>query len=40
MLTGPYRYEEDANTWGVSWSTWRGWNYSLQSVEMMIRPTL
>ncbi|XP_073823685.1 fibrinogen-like protein 1 [Musca autumnalis] len=40
MLTGPYRYEEDSNMWGVSWSSWRGWNYSLKSVEMLIRPTL
>ncbi|XP_075154193.1 fibrinogen-like protein 1 [Haematobia irritans] len=40
LLTGPYRYEEDSRTWGISWSTWRGWNYSLKSVEMLIRPAL
>uniref|UniRef100_A0A1I8P096 Fibrinogen C-terminal domain-containing protein n=1 Tax=Stomoxys calcitrans TaxID=35570 RepID=A0A1I8P096_STOCA len=40
MLTGPYHYEENAHSYGISWSTWKGWNYSMKSVEMLIRPTL
>jgi len=36
-LNGKYLYGATDENTGVVWSTWKGWQYSLDSVTMMVR---
>ena len=37
-LNGRYYHDGEHSTFGVTWSTWRGLNYSLKFAEMKVRP--